>query len=891
MVSGGATLIYFPREIGRIRVARRGPSDPMLIGPELRRLVNKSLHSFGRSAESMCWPPMGFASALESTVFNLRAVWAVFMSAVNLTSFSPSGSHGPPEIMQRIFRMVLPLYFLDPRYFCTVRGELAAVCRYWAAVVFGDSSLWHLIAVSKRTKVDSLAFTLARSNARPLCIKLSFESFRMKSVDDPAAVSRVDRLLAVLIPSATRWATFVLSCQHPLVFQRVHYHCENLVAVRLRSITLLYWNLPPRGPRRLPSIPYNPFLPRRWFADSTTSLTTLELNGIPMIWDTAGIFDRLVTVELCDLPGSVYAAYRVFSALFARARGLRVLRIGNITHLETPIDADACAVLCCATLQKLDVRLDSIVGRLLTLLDFPRLKKMILRAFDNTDMESILLCNRHLHRVSVFKLHGWMGGGELLWPLFDSLECLSRMDFTHAQPDAFTSFGGWTSSRIHSDPKSPAQKVSELRVGHVSTTELVGYCHARMVAAGGERCPLSIRMEHPSFSREATSLTAAELRWLKDKRSKLNKISIAITNVVYRSPRIAPAYEAQVLRTLHVLRSASMRCRALDVCTCKLETMLLVLQSIASEDARSLEYLSLACTGFASSDVLSSVLLSTPPVIFSGQLPLLKKLTLVGVALDWSKIITLPNLTHLSLRSIPPSGSPTFDQFAAFATSAPKLEILSLDGVGCDPANGPESTIELGSVIALEISFSAGPYTESSRLYNLIRRLRFPGLHSLSVAFFSQPSVHAFASSPLFTQAFDVTFLGNACCDGWMENVLSRLRNTRHLDIRGAAATFLSALTYPVRTPLGLALPGPALTKLTVRGERWDVIRRLIQVRKDRGLGLHTIVYESVEPITESTIERFHLADFKYIRSNVGSLLWQRPGSSASSVSKIEFGG
>ncbi|KAJ7744327.1 hypothetical protein B0H16DRAFT_1727268 [Mycena metata] len=67
------------------------------------------------------------------------------MLSHSLASSDLNGSRAPPEVMQLMFRITLPPYFFDPHCFCDLRGALALVCKYWAAVILDDSALWRLL--------------------------------------------------------------------------------------------------------------------------------------------------------------------------------------------------------------------------------------------------------------------------------------------------------------------------------------------------------------------------------------------------------------------------------------------------------------------------------------------------------------------------------------------------------------------------------------------------------------------------------------------------------------------------------------------------------------------------------------------------------------------------
>ncbi|KAJ7752948.1 hypothetical protein B0H16DRAFT_1459666 [Mycena metata] len=320
-----------------------------------------------------------------------------------------------------------------------------------------------------------------------------------------------------------------------------------------------------------------------------------------------------------------------------------------------------------------------------------------------------------------------------------------------------------------------------------------------------------------------------------------------MSHILYRPTNLAAVSDGRIIRKMdRLLSQASPRCTKVDLWTNSSETMLSLMTLLASADVDSLESLSLSCTAFVENDTSCTILYSAPPTPFDGRLSFLKELSLFGVTFDWAKIDRLPSITHLALRSITRSGSPTSAQFIAICSSAPRLESIMLKDVGCDTFPGTDGVTELAAVTRLEVSFGAGPYAETTRLYNLLRCIRLPSLISLKASFFSQPSVHAFAGSDFFAAAREISFAGS-CLFQFAERPPS------------GYSTCLGELFFGVVSfDSNLIGFGPAVS-----------CAGPFDVRMDNGLPLlESVIYESESPVTEFTVERYHLVDFKFVEAN-----------------------
>ncbi|KAJ6477941.1 hypothetical protein C8R47DRAFT_1323290 [Mycena vitilis] len=432
------------------------------------------------------------------------------------------GVFAPPEVLRTVFVLALPNYNDCPLDFGRRRGQLALVCRYWAAVVYGDTSLWASVTVTRHTRAHMLRRVLEFSASRPLRIKLAFESFSHRTVGrSAAAVNSLDDIFAVLSPTSRRWTSFVFSCQNPIVFGRVNEKCANLEAPLLGSMSILYWYLPGYDPVVGDQTYLRPFSPLPWFSRSVLRLRGLELNGIPLLWETPLLFNHLEVVDLSDFPSNAPLGWEVFSALFLSATRLRILRIGSI-HTGP---SDRTCPLLSNSLEELDVRFvgSPALGLLVQRMVLPSIKTLVVRGFYQVDLFSVLLWPYCLSRVLRFEVRGWLGSGEDVWPLFDSLKKVEEFDFTHARGEMFGSFYEWSLARVDSPTPRRSRSITRLCVGHVDTQILVRYCGLRGVGCQPRRAGdlEFIRLEKPSFARVATVSTDADVRWLESNLTAL----------------------------------------------------------------------------------------------------------------------------------------------------------------------------------------------------------------------------------------------------------------------------------------------------------------------------------------------------------------------------------
>ncbi|KAJ7169017.1 hypothetical protein C8R46DRAFT_1218384 [Mycena filopes] len=525
----------------------------------------------------------------------------------------------PTEIMRDIFSDALPAYADSPQLFCDRRRGLALVCRSWAAVVYGDTSMWSTITVARRTSLRAMRLAIVLSRERGLAVKLSFESL---SADFPsvlalATVHRIQEVFSIIRPASSRWRSFVFSCQHPAIFSCVNAHCSDICAPSLISVSLLYWYLPGYGQVTSDYSFLDPFTPRVWFNGILPSLARVELNSVPVLWYSPRLFDNLETLDLSDFPSMAPIRWQVFEALFAAARRLRVLRIANI-RIDGTLPEHR---LSSQSVELLDVRFVgcSVLGFLLQKTDFPNIRTFVARGFYQVDLDATLL-----------------------WATLDLLS-------------------NWP------------------------------------------------------------------------------------------------------------------------------PTVSMVSGLLVSSTLTSMENLTFSCYSSGTSNAGTSGTAPLESLFADGQFPNLRQLSVSGVQLKWTGKYGFPSLTRLSLRTIPRASWPTFGQLNALFKVAPRIQTLSLLGVGCTSASLASPPIPVASLLNLEVAFGTGSPSDAIHLYNIVRGFSFPNLAQLVVAFHVLPSLHAFASSSVVAGCCSIRLAGRICCDFWLGQLFHSMKEVVTISISGLA--------------------------------------------------------------------------------------------------------
>ncbi|KAJ7709300.1 hypothetical protein B0H16DRAFT_1481020 [Mycena metata] len=348
-------------------------------------------------------------------------------------------------------------------------------------------------------------------------------------------------------------------------------------------------------------------------------------------------------------------------------------------------------------------------------------------------------------------------------------------------------------------------------------------------------------------------------------------ISVTVAHWEYGHSQASPRRVDRLRYLLSRLLFGSHRWVTVKLDTNWLPTARLMMQMLEDAALGRLESLSVSCTAFLAPGVLP-VGQVYPAVTFAGDYPRLRKLRIIGFPFTLVSNPSFDRLSHLSVRCIPPTAWPSYVQFVALLAGLPLLQTLALKGVGCDPLPPGLVPAVVGTVTHLEVEFGVGPHADARGLANLLRGLEFPKLTALSLGFHALPSAHGFADSPILSRCGKVKLCGRICCEYWLGRLYTSMPDVVELDISGGAPGFLLGLSR--RLTSNNLLPCPMLKVLTVLGGQWAYVRKVVESRFRSGMPLDKIRYVANVEDTDSSVERFFLDDFFYIRTHVGKLEW-----------------
>ncbi|KAJ7164306.1 hypothetical protein C8R46DRAFT_1036211 [Mycena filopes] len=355
--------------------------------------------------------------------------------------------------------------------------------------------------------------------------------------------------------------------------------------------------------------------------------------------------------------------------------------------------------------------------------------------------------------------------------------------------------------------------------------------------------------------------------------SKKLPIVVALSHCTYFPPRTGyPLAVSERLRSSLTLLADSGRWATLDLLSNWPPTVSMVSGLLVSSTLTSMENLTFSCYSSGTSNAGTSGTAPLESLFADGQFPNLRRLSVSGVQLKWTGNYGFPSLTRLSLRTIPRASWPTFGQLNALFKVAPRIQTLSLLGVGCTSASLASPPIPVASLLNLEVAFGTGSPSDAIHLYNIVRGFSFPNLAQLVVAFHVLPSLHAFASSSVVAGCRSIRLAGRICCDFWLGQLFHSMKEVVELDLRGAADGFMAALARSQFPSPGL--PCSRLETLAVRTGQWVSLRRMVEIRLRAGLVFAVVKYESVVEETEATVGRCMLNDFLYVQKHVRKLEW-----------------
>ncbi|KAG8214869.1 hypothetical protein J3R82DRAFT_10036 [Butyriboletus roseoflavus] len=261
-------------------------------------------------------------------------------------------------------------------------------------------------------------------------------------------------------------------------------------------------------------------------------------------------------------------------------------------------------------------------------------------------------------------------------------------------------------------------------------------------------------------------------------------------------------------------------------------------------------------------------------ILFGGSAPCLTSVVLWGVHVDWNQpwITSASKLTYLELAFHPEDVRPSWAQFATILRGAPALEKLGirLSGPSGDPPAWfieptPGSPIDLNAPIQLpKVTDFIFAFHSPIRSIGLLRKFYLPALKNLVLDFdngeytelvhelvgpATSSSLPSALEQPrsLLKSLVSLKIAGLPCYPGCVETLYGELQNLTSLNI---SLTYLPPLFLDIlATPCMSVGRGdtwlPRLATLYVSGTSGDVLRELVQKRRDMGAPLDSLYVEA----------------------------------------------
>lgn len=267
--------------------------------------------------------------------------------------------------------------------------------------------------------------------------------------------------------------------------------------------------------------------------------------------------------------------------------------------------------------------------------------------------------------------------------------------------------------------------------------------------------------------------------------------------------------------------------------------------------------------------------------LFGGSAPLLVKVVLWGVHVDWNQpwIASSSNLTDLELAFHPEDVRPSWTQFVTILRGAFALEKLSLRQSGpsgeppewfIEPTPGGPADIN-APIQLLRVTDLILAFHSQARAIGLLRKLYLPAIKSLTLDFDEgdyTDFVHELAgpATSLVTQEQPHSLLsmleklkiaGLPCDPPCIELLYGELQNLTSLTISLSYLPhfFLDILATSCRLPGRSSAWLPRLTTLYVSGTFGTAVRYLVEKRREAGVPLSSLYVEESCDVEDEDIE------------------------------------
>jgi hypothetical protein len=286
------------------------------------------------------------------------------------------------------------------------------------------------------------------------------------------------------------------------------------------------------------------------------------------------------------------------------------------------------------------------------------------------------------------------------------------------------------------------------------------------------------------------------------------------------------------------------------------------------------------------SDEFDSFGMSKHLTLFGGSAPLLTRLVLWGVPVDWNQpwIASASNLTDLELAFHPEDVRPSWAQFTSILRGASALEKLSLrmSGPSGNPPEWhieptPESPTDLNAPVQLpQVTDFRLAFHSEARAIGLLHKFYLPALKNLVLDFddgdytefvhelvgpatsLSLPWAREQPRS-LLSNLESLKMTGLPCRPECVETLYGELQNltSLNLSLSYLPEVFLRLLFPPCmateRYHIHIWLP--RLVTLYVSGTSSDVLRDMVEMRKDAGVPLNSLYVEESCDVEDEDVE------------------------------------
>ncbi|KAF8123287.1 hypothetical protein EV363DRAFT_1356783 [Boletus edulis] len=267
--------------------------------------------------------------------------------------------------------------------------------------------------------------------------------------------------------------------------------------------------------------------------------------------------------------------------------------------------------------------------------------------------------------------------------------------------------------------------------------------------------------------------------------------------------------------------------------------------------------------------------------LFGGSAPLLTRIVLWGVHVDWDQpwIASASNLTDLVLAYHPETARPSLAQFSAILRNAPALEKLYLRQSG--PARDhPAWLMEPSSPVDFDTPIQLARLTDFNLAFNvqehatwLMRSFTFPALKNLVLDFDSgdytefveelarpAPSLSASqASCSLLNGLESLKIAGLHCSNECIKTLYGELQNLRSLNLSLSYLDplFLDILSTPCTLPERGNIWLPRLATLYLSGTSGRALRELVSKRREVSVPLSSLFVEEACDVDDGDLEWF----------------------------------